>query len=158
MPLTPFHLGPALLLGVSLRRRLDLPTLLAGSVLVDVRAALVVFGPLDPPVHGILTTFAGGTVVAVALGAAIAALPGRVQEALDRGRLGRTGSTGPIVAGALAGVYSHVVLDALLYTDVEPFYPLAGNPFLVGDFALVYGGCVVAGLLGVAIATVRRSG
>lgn len=67
MPFTLFHFGPALLLGVLFYRWLDLPTLLVSSVIVDVRAALVVFGPLDGPVDGILTTFVGGTVVAVIL-------------------------------------------------------------------------------------------
>ncbi len=65
MALAPFHLGPALLAGVVPYRFLDLPTVLAGSVVVDVRAALVVFGPLDGPVHGVLTTFVGATAVAV---------------------------------------------------------------------------------------------
>jgi hypothetical protein len=152
MPLTPFHLGPALLLGVLWDRRLDLPTLLAGSVVIDVRAALVVFGPLDGPIHGIFTTFAGAAAVALALTACVLALPASVQPLLDIGRLAPTDESIPVLAGALAGTYSHVVLDSLLYSDAQPFFPLAGNPLHQTGVILlpVYGGCLIAGLLGIA--------
>ncbi|MCD2205132.1 hypothetical protein [Halobacterium sp. KA-6] len=80
MPVTPFHLGPALLLGVVVYMWLDLPALLVGSVVVDVRAALVVFGPLKPPIHGILTTFVGGTIIAGLLTVGFSLLPRTVVE------------------------------------------------------------------------------
>lgn len=157
MPFTPFHLGPALLLGVLLYRRLDLPTLLVGSVVVDVRAALVVFGPLDPPVHGILTTFAGGSLVAILLTGAMVALPRSFQSRLDYGRLTDTASRYPILAAAVVGVYSHVVLDSMLYTDARPLYPIDWNPFLIDGVRLVpvYGGCTLAGVVGVVAFAVR---
>lgn len=147
--MTPFHLGPAALVGVVLYRRLDLPTLLAASVIVDVRAALVLFGPLDPPVHGILTTFLGGGAVALVLAGGVLALPPPVQTRLDRARIASTASAGPVVAGSLVGVWSHVVLDAVLYTDARPLFPLAGNPLLGQQYGLVYGGCLAAGVLAV---------
>jgi len=151
MPLTPFHLGPALLIGVALYRWLDLPTLLAASVVIDVRAALVVFGPLGGPTHGILTTFVGATVVALALAAGVLALPQPVQSLLAYGRLASTAERAPVLAGALVGTYSHVALDSLLYADARPLFPLAGNPLLREGVVLVpvYGGCALAGLLGV---------
>ncbi|MCU4801231.1 hypothetical protein OB920_12700 [Halobacteria archaeon HArc-gm2] len=160
MPLTPFHLGPALLIGVILHRRLDLPTLLAASVVVDVRAALVLFGPLDPPIHGILTTFAGGTVVALLLAGVITGFGERLRPLLAPLRLADTDAAGPVVAAALVGVYSHVLLDAKLYTDARPFFPLEVNPFYVGATAFlpVYAGCALAGLLALPIAVVRWRG
>lgn len=160
MPLPPFHLGPALLLGVLLDRRLDLPTLLLGSVVVDVRVALVLLGPLDGPVHGILTTFVGGAVVALVLAGGVWVLPRSLQAALDRGRLAETTSPRALVAAAVAGVYSHVVLDSVLYADARPLFPADWNPFLVGDAAVVpvYAGCVVAGGIGLLALLVRDHG
>jgi len=38
MPFTLYHLGPALLLGLLFRRRLDLPTFLVANVVVDLEA------------------------------------------------------------------------------------------------------------------------
>lgn len=157
MPLPPFHLGPALLLGVLLDRRLDLPTLLLGSVVVDVRVALVVLGPLDGPVHGILTTFVGGTVLALVLAAGIGMLPPALQSVFDRARVAEMTSPWALVAAAVVGVYSHVLLDSVLYADARPFYPADWNPFLVGEAAVlpVYAGCVVAGALGLVALIVR---
>lgn len=158
MPFTPFHLGPALLIGVLLFYWVDLPTLLVASVIVDVRAGLVLYGPLSGPVHGVLTTFVGGTAVALVVWGIGASLPERVQRLGSPFRLADTARYGPMLAGAVLGVFTHVVLDATLYTDVQPFWPLEWNPFLL-DLAtgpsLVYGGCMVAGLLGLGLFVVR---
>lgn len=157
MPFTPFHLGPALLLGVLLYRWVDLPTLFVSSIIIDIRAALVVFGPLDPPIHGILTTFAGGTVIAILLTAAISSLPRSIDQWLEYGRLTDRVSRRAIVIGAILGVYSHVLLDSILYTDARPFYPLTWNPFFVDGvkFIPVYVGCTLAGILGIIAFTVK---
>ena len=159
MPLTPFHLGPALLLGALWHRRLDVPTLLVGSVIVDFRAALVVFGPLAGPVHGIFTTFFGGTAVALALAGAVRTLPLTVHAYLAYGRLAQTNHTAEVVAGALVGVYSHVVLDSLLYPDAQPFFPAEVNPLLLDGvkYIPVYSGCIVAGCLGLGLVAVRAT-
>ncbi|QLH79759.1 hypothetical protein HZS55_21765 [Halosimplex rubrum] len=155
MPLTPFHLGPALFLGALAPRRLDLPTLLIASVVIDVRAALVVFGPLGGPVHGFLTTVLGATVVATLVAGVVLALPARLDGLVDRVRPGATATPAAVAAGALVGAWSHVLLDATLYADVTPFFPLPGNPFLLGAFGLVYGGCVAAGVVGISLLAAR---
>lgn len=151
MPFTLFHLGPVLLLGVLLYRWVDLPTLLVSSIIIDIRAALVVFGPLEPPIHGILTTFAGGTVIAILVTTVISLIPNSIDRWLDCGRLTDSVSRGRIFAGSLLGVYSHVVLDSILYTDARPFYPIAWNPFLADGvkFIPVYVGCTLTGILGI---------
>ncbi|WP_313692511.1 hypothetical protein [Halorarum halobium] len=153
MPFTPFHLGPALLLGALLYRRLDLPTLLLASVVVDVRAALVVYGPLGDPVHGILTTFVGGGALALVVAGVVLALPQPIESTLALGRPERERHRSAVLAGALVGVSSHVVLDSLLYADAAPFLPLDWNPFLLDGVAFVpvYGGCVLAGCLGLGL-------
>lgn len=52
MPVTPFHFGPALLLGYLLRRRLDLGTFLIANISTDMRAVLVFFGVFPEPLYG----------------------------------------------------------------------------------------------------------
>lgn len=157
MPFTPFHLGPALLLGVLLYRWVDLPTLLVSSIIIDIRAALVVYGPLESPIHGILTTFAGGTVIAILVTTVISSFPNSIDRLLDYGRLTDSVSRGGIFAGSLLGVYSHVVLDSILYTDARPFYPIAWNPFFVDGvkFIPVYLGCTLTGILGIIVFAVK---
>lgn len=152
MPLTPFHLGPAVLLGALARRRLDLPAICLGSIVIDVRAALVLFGPLESPIHGPLTTLLGGAFVAVAVAIAVLAGYELVGSSLERHSLDVRWSRSNIAAGALVGTWSHVVLDAMLYTDARPLAPLTGNPLLgLLSPATVYAGCVLAGVVGIGL-------
>ncbi len=67
MPFTPFHLGPAVLIGFILLRYTDLPTLIVASVLVDLEPlAVLVFG-LPGPLHGFFHSFLGASVAAAVL-------------------------------------------------------------------------------------------
>ena len=148
MPFTPFHLGPALGVGLPARRRLDLPTFVAANVLVDARATLVFSDVLDGPLHGPLHTYAGAAVLAGVLAVTALSVERRTPS-LTRWVSATPGDARAIALGALAGTWLHVTLDAVLYADVAPLWPLAGNPLLgvAGPFA-VYGACVLAGLLG----------
>lgn len=132
MPVTPLHWGPSLLLGLLALRYIDFPALMAASVAPDIRTALVFFGMIGGPLHGIFTTYTGGTVVALVTAALIIPVRSdpRVMELMDLLGLDQEVSNAKIVAGSLVGVYSHVTLDAILYADVRPFYPLAFNPLL----------------------------
>jgi hypothetical protein len=41
------------------------------------------------------------------------------------------------VLGAILGAVTHVLLDSLVHSDIEPFYPLTGNMFYIGHMELV---------------------
>ncbi len=132
MPLTPFHLGPALLLGLLLG--LNLPVALVASVLPDLEALYLLLsntgGSLlkipfseNPKVealynslsdagdhHGFFHSYFGATVISLALG-----LVWKKER---------------VFASALVGASSHVFLDSIHHRDVEPFWPAASNPFM----------------------------
>ncbi len=57
MPFTPFHFGPTLGFGLSLRGYLHAPTFIIANVIVDVEPFLVLFLGLRYPLHGYLHTF-----------------------------------------------------------------------------------------------------
>lgn len=155
MPLTPFHLGPALLLGYLFFRYLDVPTLLLVSVAIDVRVWLVILGILPGRVHGPLHTFLGGTAFALAFAVIAYVLRPRIPTPPRWGFLPRRSSR-RIVAGSLIGVSVHVLLDAPMHDDMRPFYPVEANPLLgVTSDLVLYAVCVVAGILG-AVLWVRR--
>lgn len=160
MPLTPFHLGPALLLVALLYRRIDLPTIVVASVIIDVRAALVLFGPLDGPVHGIPTSLFGATVVGVLL----AAVSWRYRPRVDRWipvRVRQRWTRTSVAAGALAGTYSHVLLDAILYAEAPLLFPFPGNPFAgTVPAGTVYATTAAAGVVALPVLwwRVRRAG
>ncbi len=151
MPFTPFHLGPGLLGGVLFYRQLDPLTFVIASVIVDFRAALVLFGLLGGRLHGPLHTYLGATVLSVLLTAAIVLTARRIQLR-DRIRFAPR-SVRHVVGGAIAGSWLHVTLDSVLYTDIRPFAPLSVNPLLgAAGLELIYGGCLLAFVVGCAVA------
>ena len=151
MPFTPLHLGPALAVGLPLRRVLHLPTLLVASVAVDVEPLLVVALGLSYPLHGYLHTLPAAVAYGLLLGYAMALLEGRLgplyralllEEKAPAGR-------GPFLAAGVAGTVSHVLLDSPLYSDIQPLYPLGANPFFAPHLAsAVYGFCALSFLAG----------
>lgn len=159
MPFTPFHLGPALLLGVLCLGWLDFPTFLVVSVLVDCRATLVFFGVLDGPLHGPLHTVLGAAILAGLLTAVVVPVRPYVVPVLEWFRVSQPVSALRILAAAVTGAWLHVLLDAMLYINLQPFAPVsASNPLLgLAGPATVYTTCVLAGLLGIGAYGVKVS-
>lgn len=127
MPFTPFHFGPALLIGYPLRQRLDLATFLIANVIVDVRAMLVFFGVLSGPLHGPLHTYLGAFVLALVLAGSVL-LVARRYPLLAQQVSSRPESVTAVSLASVSGTWLAVTLDAVLYPDMQPFYPLVGNP------------------------------
>lgn len=130
MPLTPYHLGPAFLVGLLLLSYIDFPTFVIASVIVDVEPMVVLLLKLDMPLHGFFHSFIGGTLAALALTAFMAKFRKRFSGLLSFFRLERKASLKGILAAALLGVYIHLLLDSTMHADMQPFYPLPINPFL----------------------------
>lgn len=119
-------------------------------MIVDTRAALIFFGYLDGRLHGPLHTFIFGTVLALVLSASVYSVKPVLNRVLAFFQLDQTRAWRPVVTAAIAGVFLHICLDSMLYTDIRPFYPTSFNPFLglLSPF-VVYGLCVVAFVIGV---------
>jgi len=153
VPFTPFHLGPALGIGLPLRRRIHVPTFLVASVIVDAEPIAVILLGIDYPLHGYLHTFLGAVVVGLALGYAMYSLEGALGPAWRRLLLVHDEGLGPgaFAAAGVLGTALHVLLDSPLYSDIRPLLPLTTNPLynprLVGP---VYGVCVATGAAGLA--------
>jgi len=133
VPFTPFHLGPASILALALLRYVSLPALLLGSIAPDIQPLIILFFNLPGTLHGPpLHTFIGATLL---LAPPITILIFILRKPLDNLllsplKLDQRQSLPNILAGALIGTYSHILLDAYLYTDIQPFYPLTQNPLL----------------------------
>jgi hypothetical protein len=151
MPFTPFHLGPGLLLGVLLYRHLDLGTVLAASMAVDLRTVLVFSGVLDGPLHGALHTFALAPATGIAAGAALYIARERLRPVYEAFRLDASDSWNQYALAGVAGSWSHVLLDSFLYGDMS-LVVFGRNPFLGALGALeVYGLCAAGFLAGAAL-------
>ena len=165
MPFTPFHFGPTLLFGYPLRRRLDFGTFLIASVILDVRAVLVFFGIISGPNHGPLhNTLLGAFAVALVF-AGIVVLCSRQFPWVAQHVRSRPESISCVVLASVAGTWSHVILDASTHPNLQPFYPLSGNPLygLIGPLT-IYALCALSfllfiGLVGItSIRRVRKNG
>jgi len=130
MPFTPYHLGPALFLGLIFLSFIDFPTFLVASVIVDVEPFLVLILNLNYPLHGFFHSFLGGTLVAVPLALMMNRIRGRLSPLLSAFRLEQKISSVRILAAAFSGIYIHILLDSRIYADIQPFYPSAHNPLL----------------------------
>ncbi|GAF69551.1 unnamed protein product, partial [marine sediment metagenome] len=112
MPVTPFHLGPVLLLGILVFPALYLPGLLIGSVIVDIEPFLYLSHGIGPHPHAIMHTYLGGTVVGIILGLILFSFRKIIRRIMNPIRLGQDSSLRNIIASSVLGVYSHVFLDS----------------------------------------------
>jgi membrane-bound metal-dependent hydrolase YbcI (DUF457 family) len=81
-----------------------------------------------------LHSFIGSTLLlALPLTAIVFILRKPIQTITSLFKLNQKPTVKTILAGSLIGIYSHILLDAPLYTDIQPFYPITQNPLLSND-------------------------
>lgn len=154
MPLTPFHLGPALLFGLLLFKRINFPTFIIANVILDIEPFMVLFLDLDFPLHGVLHSFLGGSIVAVILSLVVIRLNESIQKIMSFLKLKQKSSQKSIWLASFLGVYLHILLDSPLYTDIKPLFPLNINPFYSSSMFVgfeIYSLCVISFILGSAL-------
>jgi membrane-bound metal-dependent hydrolase YbcI (DUF457 family) len=130
MPFTPFHLGLGLLIGMLLFSYVDFASIMISSIAVDVEPFLIVMFRLHLPLHGFFHSYLGGTIIAFLTAVAIHLLRGLLAKFLVWFRIRPESSFKRSLCTSLFGVYFHILLDSFLYGEMNPFYPLTGNPFL----------------------------
>ena len=130
MPFTPYHLGPALFIGLLFLDFIDFPTFLVASVIVDVEPFLVLAFNLNYPLHGFFHSFLGGSLLAVPLALVMYKIRGKLSPVMSFFKLEQKISFKRIIAASLSGVYVNILLDSRMYTDIQPFYPSSYNPLL----------------------------
>jgi len=150
MPFTPFHLGPALGIGLPLRKYLHVPTFIIGNIIIDIEPFLVLVLGLKYPLHGYLHTFIGASLIGI--------LIGYVMYILDRSfhtlwkslkLIENYYRTRNYLMAGVVGTILHVLLDSPLYHDIKPLYPLLTNPFYDPELTvLIYELCVFLGVIG----------
>jgi len=107
------------------------------------------FFNLPGTLHGpILHSLIGSTLLlALPLTALVFILKKPIQNITSPLKLNQKPTFPSILAGALIGVYSHILLDAYLYIDIQPFYPLNVNPLLsqsTNRYLEMYTACTIS--------------
>ena len=113
MPLTPLHLAA----GLPARRHISLKAFILVNLLIDIEPGIIMFFNMDYQgyaIHGWVHTLGGVSMIALTL--LIFGLPFAKPRT-------------SWLYGTLLGAYSHLLLDALVHSDVQPFAPFwSGNP------------------------------
>lgn len=149
MPFTPYHFGPAVLVGILLFPFIDITTVMVASVILDLEPLAVILFDLPMPLHSFFHTYLAATIVAVFLSICIYPFRKYLNDFVSLFGLEQESSFRHILPASIIGTYSHVLLDSFLYPEMNPFFPLIGNPFvgiLAGGF--VYNLCLILGFVG----------
>ena len=161
MPFTPFHVGPAIPVKAAMDKKFSLLTYAWAQVVMDLQPLLVILTRRGRT-HGITHTFVGAAVLG-----AVAVVSGKylgefILNLLSFGKRPKTVIPWRVaILSGFVGSFSHVLLDALIYPDVSPFWPFTDANLRIGFTStemIMF--CVVSGLLGLAawgvIALVKR--
>ncbi len=128
MPLTPFHLGPAMLFGLLLFSYIDFPTFIIANVILDIEPLLNLYFNIGNNMHGFFHSFIGASIIALIISPIMFYLRKPMKKLLESFGLKQKTSFKKILLASLFGVYLHVFLDSFLYSDIKPFFPSAYNP------------------------------
>ena len=147
MPFTPFHLGPGALLKGAGGRHFSFMVFGGSQVLIDLEPGYrMIVG--DAILHGPSHTVGGALVIAI-----IATLIGKpISEFVLRLiRYPRPTMTwAASAAGAFLGTGTHILIDAVMHHDMQPWQPFAAGNGLLGALSLpvLHGLCMAAGVFG----------
>src|SRR5262245_27513917 len=122
MPFTPFHLGPGAVFKAAAGRRFSFMVFGGCEVLMDIEPLIhMVRG--DTLLHGPTHTISGALVI----GAAAGSIGKPISEAVLRMlAIPYYPFTWPSsFVAAFAGTFSHIALDAVMHTDIEPLAPFS---------------------------------
>jgi hypothetical protein len=169
MPITPAHLGVGVAAKAVAREHFSIVVFGLTQVALD-SEVLWYLMRWDPPFHRFWHTYLGATIVAVVL-----AFVGKPASQWIKGLWNRAAArcrdadltvriqTTWVASftGAMFGAYSHILLDSLFHSDIEPIQPWsAANRFrgVINPHSVEIV-CVVLGIVGTAwlIARARRS-
>lgn len=161
MPITPFHLGPGVLIKSVLQERFSLTVFAFSQGLIDIQPVFVILlgkGHL----HGFTHTYVGAillAIIATVLGKPICELFlrfwNKTPEISGNSVLTVNAKISWRVAlvSSLIGTYSHVILDSFMHSDIHPFYPVSTENALFSQISLtsLHLFCIISGAIGVII-------
>jgi len=125
VPFTPFHMGPGILVKAILQGSFSLMVFGWAQIVMDIQPLFVLITG-NGQLHGFSHTYIGATLLAV-----FSALSGKYLSEIGLKLLGISKEGNPVkirwwisFLSAFIGTYSHVALDSIMHSDVEPYYPL----------------------------------
>ncbi|XPF93251.1 metal-dependent hydrolase [Colwellia sp. RE-S-Sl-9] len=154
MPFTPIHMGPGILIKALLQGSFSLMVFGWTQIVMDIQPLIVLISG-EGHLHGFTHTYVGAILIAL-----FAALTGKYLSELGLKIIGLSKKEHPIniawwvvLLSAFIGSFSHVLLDSIMHSDVEPFFPFTLNNQFLGliTVQMLHKICMYSGLLGAAI-------
>lgn len=144
MPLTPFHMGPALIIKTVAPKYFCLTAFAATQFFIDLESLFNLMNN-RAPVHAFFHTYLGATLVSIIvfilslwlLNPAIKfynKVHGR--GVASRIYLGGNVTWYSMLIGSFIGGYSHVFLDSIMHSDMSPLSPLSTVNVLLGAVSI----------------------
>jgi len=153
MPFTPLHLGPGILLKALLQGSFSLMVFGWAQIVMDIQPLYVMLSDTSVlELHGFSHTYLGATLLAV-----LSALSGKYLSEFGLKLLGISTIIQPIKIiwgiaffSAFIGTYSHVALDSIMHSDIQPYFPFASGNHLLGiiNTELLHEFCIYSGIAG----------
>lgn len=152
MPFTPFHLGPGAAFKAIGGKYFSFMVFGGAQVLMDVEPLIGIIQGKDV-LHGCTHTILGAFFIGLA-----AAIFGKPISALALNFLKISHSPFTWLAsftGAYIGTFSHIGLDALMHSDMNPLWPIIQGNSLLGTLSIdsLHMLCLALGLFGALIIT-----
>jgi membrane-bound metal-dependent hydrolase YbcI (DUF457 family) len=129
MPLTPYHVGPALMVALLLYPLLDIPTFLLASIILDLEPLAVFLGLANWSMHGVFHSLTTGSLVGIVLALPMFLVTRYIQPIQIGKDIPKRPSLKNIIITSELGVWIHIIMDSFLYNDLKLLYPLKWNPF-----------------------------
>lgn len=132
MPFTPFHMGPGIFIKALLQSSFSLMVFGWAQIVMDIQPLIVLISG-EGHLHGFSHTYIGATLLAI-----FSALSGKYLSEIGLYILYVNNqwqikiSWWVAFLSAFIGTFSHVTLDSIMHSDVEPFYPFNVNNNLLG--------------------------
>jgi membrane-bound metal-dependent hydrolase YbcI (DUF457 family) len=154
MPFTPLHLGAGAVLKGVLDTHFSFVVFAISQLLIDLEPLVrLLYG--QQSLHGFSHTFIGAAlvgIVATLTGKPIGELILRLVNSDQQSITWRAS-----ILGAFCGTSSHIFIDGIMHADMQPWFPLPGNPFLdLVSLDVLHIALIVSGVLG-GIVVVFRS-
>jgi membrane-bound metal-dependent hydrolase YbcI (DUF457 family) len=145
-------MGPGILIKSLLQGSFSLMVFGWAQILMDLQPLFVIITG-EGQLHGLSHTFVGATAIAL-----FSALTGKYLSEfmlLSMGFSYKYNRISWVVAlvSAFIGAYSHVILDAIMHADVQPFFPFLMKNGLLEFISIeaLHNYCMLSGLIGCAL-------
>jgi len=154
MPFTPIHMGPGIFIKALLQGSFSLMVFGWAQIVMDIQPLVVLISG-EGHLHGFSHTYIGATLLAV-----FSAITGKYLSEFGLIVLGISTKTTPIkitwvvvYLSAFIGTFTHVVLDSIMHSDLQPFYPFIDSNGLLGlvDVSILHKFCFYSGGVGAGI-------